>query len=70
MIGLGQLHYYLGIQVSQHLNCIVNSHKNYIEELLNKFDMTECNPISTTMEYNLKLISQEGNEFGDATKYK
>eukprot|EP00253_Pinus_taeda_P019844 PITA_19844 len=32
--------------------------------------MTECNPLSTPMEQNLRLTSIEGKEFEDATKYK
>ena len=31
--------------------------------------MTKCNPISTPMEHNLKLTSEEGNPFEDPTKY-
>jgi hypothetical protein len=44
--------------------------KKFIGELLNKFDMDECNLVSTPMEQNLKLTSKEGNESEDATKYK
>ena len=32
--------------------------------------MTECNPLSTPMEQNLKLTSSEGKEFKDAKKYR
>eukprot|EP00253_Pinus_taeda_P032943 PITA_32943 len=32
--------------------------------------MTECNPLTTPMEQNLKLTSIEGKEFEDATKYR
>eukprot|EP00253_Pinus_taeda_P018980 PITA_18980 len=32
--------------------------------------MTECNPLSTPMEQNLRLTSLEGKEFEDATKYR
>ena len=32
--------------------------------------MTECNPLSTPMEQNLKLTSIEAKEFEDATKYR
>eukprot|EP00253_Pinus_taeda_P029214 PITA_29214 len=32
--------------------------------------MTECNPLSTPMEQNLRLTSIEGKEFEDATKYR
>ena len=46
------------------------SQKKYIGDLLNRFGMTECNPLSTPMEQNLKLTSIEGKEFEDATKYR
>eukprot|EP00253_Pinus_taeda_P010905 PITA_10905 len=35
-----------------------------------RFGMTECNPLSTPMEQNLRLTSIEGKEFEDATRYK
>eukprot|EP00253_Pinus_taeda_P035334 PITA_35334 len=34
------------------------------------FGMTECNPLTTPMEQNLKLTSIEGKEFEDTTKYR
>eukprot|EP00253_Pinus_taeda_P021240 PITA_21240 len=34
------------------------------------FGMTECNPLTTPMEQNLKLTSIEGKEIEDATKYR
>eukprot|EP00253_Pinus_taeda_P035210 PITA_35210 len=67
---LGYVHYYLGIEVTQHPKSIFLSQKKYIGDLLNRFGMTECNPISTPMEQNLKLTSIEGKEFEDATKYR
>jgi hypothetical protein len=70
MTYLGHLHYYLGIEVIQNPRFIFIFQKKYIGELLNKFGMVACNPISTPMEQNLKLTSKEGNEFEDATKYR
>eukprot|EP00253_Pinus_taeda_P015684 PITA_15684 len=70
MTDLGYVHYYLGIEVTQHPKSIFLSQKKYVGDLLNKFGMTECNPLSTPMEQNLKLTSIEGKEFEDATKYK
>ena len=32
--------------------------------------MTECNPVSTPMEKNLKLTFEEGNLFEDPKKYR
>jgi hypothetical protein len=61
MTYLGHLHYYLGIEVIKNPKYIFISHKKYIGELLNKFGMAECNPVSTPMEPNLELTSKEGN---------
>ena len=66
---LGQLHYYLGIEVTQHPKYIFISEKKYVGKLLNRFFMTKCNPLSTPMEQKLKLTSIERKEFKDVTKY-
>eukprot|EP00253_Pinus_taeda_P035864 PITA_35864 len=70
MTDLGYVHYYLGIEVTQHPKSIFLSQKKYIGDPLNKLGMTECNPLTTPMEQNLKLTSIEGKEFEDATKYR
>eukprot|EP00253_Pinus_taeda_P005666 PITA_05666 len=70
MIDLGYVHYYLGIEVMQQLKSIFLSQKKYIGDLLNKFGMTECNPLTTPMEQNLNLTSIEGKEFEDETEYR
>eukprot|EP00253_Pinus_taeda_P002014 PITA_02014 len=68
MADLGYVHYYLGIEVTQHPKSIFLSQKKYIGDLFNRFGMIECNPLTTPMEQNLKLTSIEGKEFEDATK--
>eukprot|EP00253_Pinus_taeda_P004173 PITA_04173 len=70
MIDLGYVHYYLGIEVTQHPKSIFLSQKKYIGDLLNRFGMTKCNHMTTPMEQNLKLTSIEGKEFEDAKKYR
>eukprot|EP00253_Pinus_taeda_P029479 PITA_29479 len=70
MTDLGYVHYNLGIEVTQHPKSIFLSQKKYIEDLLKKFGMTECNTLTTPMEQNLKLTPFEGKEFEDATKYR
>eukprot|EP00253_Pinus_taeda_P002554 PITA_02554 len=70
MTDLGYVHYYLGIEVTQHPKSIFLSQKKYIGDLLNRFGMTECNPLTTPMEQNLKLTSIEGKEFEVATKHR
>ena len=60
MTDMGHLHYYLGIEFTQHPKYIFLSQKKYVGELLDKFCMTECNPISTPMEEKTMLTSSEG----------
>jgi hypothetical protein len=50
LTNLGYIHYYLGIEVTQHLKSIFLSQNKYIGDLLNRFCMTECNPLTTPME--------------------
>eukprot|EP00253_Pinus_taeda_P033276 PITA_33276 len=70
MTDLGYVHYYLGIEVTQHLESIFLSQKKYVRYLSNRFGMRECNPLTTPMEQNIKLTSIEGKQFEDATKYR
>jgi hypothetical protein len=71
MTSMGYLHYYLGIEVNQNPKLVFISQKKYIGELLKTFGcMVDCNLISTPMAQNLKIISKEGNEFEDETKYR
>eukprot|EP00253_Pinus_taeda_P015627 PITA_15627 len=70
MTDSGYVHYYLGIEVTQHPKSIFLSQKKYIGDLLNRFGMIECNPLTTPMEQNLKLTSIEGKGFEDGTKYR
>ena len=70
MTYMGHLHYYLKIEVTQHPKYIFISQKKHVGELLNIFCMTECNPLSTPMEKNIKVTSNEGKEFEDATRYR
>ena len=70
MTDSGLLHYYLGIEVIQNPKFIFISQKKYIGELLYRFGMKDCNSVSTPMEQNMKLSSNEGNSFEDPTKYR
>jgi hypothetical protein len=70
MMDMGYLHYYLGTEVTQNQKHVFISQNKYIGEMLKKFGMVDCNPLSTPMEKNLKLTSKEGYEFEDATKYR
>ena len=47
MSDLGMMHYFLGIEVVQSDTGIFISQKKYVREILNRFQMKDCNPVST-----------------------
>ena len=55
MKDLGELKYFLGIEVSRSKKGIFLSQRKYALDLLNEIGMTACSPASTPMEENLKL---------------
>ncbi|KAL0462043.1 UNVERIFIED_CONTAM: Retrovirus-related Pol polyprotein from transposon TNT 1-94 [Sesamum latifolium] len=55
MTDLGLMRYFLGIQVKQSPGRFFLSQEKYIDDLLKKFNMSYCKPISTPMALNEKL---------------
>ena len=55
-----ELHYFLGIEVIRTPLGILISQWHYILNLLCKFEMTECKPMSTPVDRNLKLDADSG----------
>jgi hypothetical protein len=58
MSDLGLLHYYLGIEVKQSMSGISLSQGAYALKILERSDMTGCNPCHVPMEGRLKLSKQ------------
>lgn len=60
MKDLGQLHYCLGIEFSQDKtkNEIRMTQRKYIQDVLRRFNMTDCKPADTPMNPALKLSKQ------------
>ena len=56
MFDLDMMHYFLDIEIVQSTNGIFISQKKYVWEILDRFQMKDCNLISTLTEFNLKLI--------------
>lgn len=50
------LHYFLGLEVRQGSDGIFISQRKYATELLQKFNMLNCNPSPTPMNMNEKLV--------------
>jgi hypothetical protein len=57
---LGQLRYFLGIEVSRSARGIYLSQRKYILDLLAETKMTGCRPSSTPIESNLRLVKDGG----------
>lgn len=70
MSDLGSISYFLGIQVKQSPGRIFLSQEKYIEDLLKKFNMSHCKPISTPMALNEKLHVNDDAEKIDPTTYR
>ena len=60
MKDLGDLHYFLGIEVIRTPDGILLSQQHYVLNMLYKFGMTDCRPVSTPMDRNQKLRPNSG----------
>uniref|UniRef100_A0ACD5Z1K1 Uncharacterized protein n=1 Tax=Avena sativa TaxID=4498 RepID=A0ACD5Z1K1_AVESA len=69
---LGELHYFLGIEVKHVSHGIILSQGKYANDILRRVDMHTCKVMDTPMSSTEKLSSQQGTVLGqeDATKYR
>jgi len=67
---LGQLKHFLGIEVDHTQEGIFLHQQKYSKDLLKKFGMLKCKPISAPMEPNTKICAHEGKDLEDATMYR
>jgi histone deacetylase 1/2 len=69
---LGDLHYFLGIEVERLEDGLVLSQQRYATEILAKAGMKNCKPISTPMCTSEKLSIESGEKLGpeDSSKYR
>jgi hypothetical protein len=66
---LGQLRYFLGIEIARSPRGIVLSQRKYVLDLLNETGMLGCRKASTPIEQNHKLCAQSGDPV-DKEKYQ
>ncbi|KAJ4711692.1 Retrovirus-related Pol polyprotein from transposon TNT 1-94 [Melia azedarach] len=67
---LGQLHYFLGIEVNRTKSKLVLSQSRYISELLNRVNMSGCKGTNTPLALGERLSKTEGFGFQDETLYR
>jgi hypothetical protein len=70
MKDLGELRYFLGIEVIQFPKGIWLLQRQYALNKLSKYAMTGCKPISIPLEQNVKLSADEGDLVEDTTMYR
>ena len=69
MFDLGKMHYFLGIEMVQSATGIFVSQRKYVQEILNRFRMKNCNFVNTPVEMDLKLIKKYERKRVDSTLY-
>ena len=70
MKDLGELMYFLGIEVIRTPQGIWLLQRKYVLDMLKKYGMTACKPITTPIEQNAKLRADLGDDLEDPTMYK
>jgi hypothetical protein len=67
---MGELTYFLGLQVNQTKNGIFISQGKYVKDLLNKFGYKDCSPMKTPMATATKLDEDLSGKSVDVTAYR
>jgi hypothetical protein len=70
MKDLGQMHYFLGLEVWKNLGEIFLSQGKYVVEILKRFGMMDCKSMTTPMTTNPNLLCDTSLEIVDATLYR
>jgi hypothetical protein len=67
---LGELSFFLGLQIRQRNQGIFISQNKYIREMLKRFRMEDCKPIITLMQINCKLSKDDNSKSTYQRQYK
>ncbi|CAI0459029.1 unnamed protein product, partial [Linum tenue] len=67
---LGELSYFLGLEVSRDSRGLLLSQHKYITDLLDDHHFVDCKPVSTPMELNLRLGQDSGDLLPDGKAYR
>ncbi|GJR19257.1 retrovirus-related pol polyprotein from transposon TNT 1-94 [Tanacetum coccineum] len=67
---MGELNFFLGLQIKQMEDGIFFNQSRYIKEMLKKFGLENSKPMKTPMSFDTKLTKDEECELVDSTKYR
>jgi hypothetical protein len=70
MSDIGLMHYFLGMEVWQEEGHIFLGQGKYAADILSRFQMEDCRPMSTPMITNWKKLSASDSQLVDATVYR
>lgn len=70
MTNLGKMRYFLGIEVLQRVDGIFISQRKYAQEVLERFNTNQCNPVLNPIVPGIKLTRDENGIRIDGTFYK
>jgi hypothetical protein len=70
MSDIGLMHYFLGMEVWQEEGQIFLRQGKYAADILSRFQMEDCRPMSTPMITNWKKLSASNSQLVDATVYR
>jgi hypothetical protein len=70
MSDLGEMQYFLGMQIKQTVAGISIGQSKYVEDLLKRFNMQGCKPVSTPIVVGSKLMKEDETPLCNATLYR
>ncbi|KAG8478853.1 hypothetical protein CXB51_028662 [Gossypium anomalum] len=70
MIDIGEMSYFLGVEVKQMKDNTFVSQKKYAEQILRKFNMKDCKPVATPADPGTKLSVDSSKELVNPTLFK
>nr|GEY40916.1 retrovirus-related Pol polyprotein from transposon TNT 1-94 [Tanacetum cinerariifolium]GEY41469.1 retrovirus-related Pol polyprotein from transposon TNT 1-94 [Tanacetum cinerariifolium] len=67
---MGELNFFLGLQIKQMEDEICFNQSKYIKEVLKKFGLEDSKPTKTSMSTEIKLSKDDEADFVDSSKYR
>ena len=67
---MGELKFFLGLQIRQQRNGIFISQEKYLKDVLRKFDMKDCKGVKIPMPTNVHLCTDENGIYFDQKVYR